>query len=61
MRGFRNKLAEMIHCLKGFDTGYTTNCDNKIIVDYEGKRYIVSFEEIKSPNENIFKDIDMYL
>lgn len=54
------KLSRMIDMLQDIWTG-TSSCDkNKMLLDFEDKRYLVSFKEIPK-NKDMFKDIDKYL
>lgn len=55
------KLCQMLDMLKGISTGWSSKCDNSIIMDFDGKRYLVDFTEIKIPSEDIFEDINKYL
>ncbi len=56
-----HKIYSILNEMKGFTPGITSRSKNKMIIDYNGKRYIATFEEIENPDENIFKDIDKYL
>lgn len=54
------KLSGMLDMLQDVWCG-TSSCDrNKILLDFEDKRYLVTFKEIPK-NEDMFKDIDKYL
>lgn len=54
------KLSKMLDMLQDVWTG-TSSCDrNKILLDFENKRYLVTFKEVPK-NEDMFKDIDTYL
>ena len=55
------KIAEVLNLIKGFEVGHTSRVEDKIIIDHKGKRFIVSFKEIKTPHKDMLKDIDMYL
>lgn len=54
------KLSKMLDMLQDVWTG-TSSCDrNKILLDFENKRYLVTFKEVPK-NEDMFKYIDTYL
>lgn len=54
------KLSRMLDVITDVWTG-TSSCDkNKMLLDFEDKRYLVIFREV-SKNEDMFKDIDTYL
>lgn len=54
------RLSRMLDMLQDVWCG-TSSCDsNKILLDFEDKRYLVTFKEV-SKSENMFKDIDTYL
>lgn len=55
------KLCQMLDMLKGISTEWSSKCDNSIIMDFDEKRYLVKFMEIKEPSKDIFEDIDKYL
>jgi len=48
-------LADILAYMKDFNSGYMSDVNDKMLIDYEGKRFLVSFKEIENP------DIDMYL
>lgn len=52
------KIANILEQMKGFDTGYTTGVKDKMLLDYEGKRYILSIKEIEEPSEDMSDDLD---
>jgi len=57
----RHKLYEIFNMIKGFEAGYTSKSDNKLILDYDGDRYILTLEKIDNPSDDMLKDIDKYL
>jgi hypothetical protein len=61
MRNLIHGISNVLNMIKGFDTGHTTRVNDKMIIDYEGQRYIVSFEKIEDKNSDMFKDIEQYL
>lgn len=54
-------LQGILDRIKGFTCGSSSKSRDKMIIDYNNKRYLISIEEIENPNEDIFKDIDLYL
>lgn len=61
MRKVIQALSNVLSMIKGFDTGTTSRTDNKMILDYEGKRYVLTLTEVKEPDENMHEDIEKYL
>ena len=55
------KIQSILNIVKGFMVGTTSSNHKECIIDYKGKRFVVSFKEIENPNEDIFEDIDKYL
>lgn len=51
-----SKIHEIMNQIKGFVVGYSIT-DNKMLFEYEGKRYVAEFREIESPNEDIIDDM----
>ena len=44
-----------LNLIKGFVAGYSFSSNNKMMVDYKGKRYIVTFEEVcNTEDEEMF-------
>lgn len=54
-------LQGILDRIKDFTCGSSSKSKDKMIIDYKNRRYVISIEEIKNPNEDIFKDIDLYL
>ena len=52
-------LFNALNMLKGFDAGINgkTIRDDKMLIEYNGKRYFVQLTEIQNPSEDIFDDI----
>ena len=54
-----NKLFDMIHRImnniKGFTAGYSVT-DNKMMFDYDGKRYVAEFREVVNTSEDMVDD-----
>lgn len=57
----KHELSKILNMVKNFEVGYNSSAKDKLIVDHEGKRYIVSFKEIENPSENMLDDIKLYL
>lgn len=53
------KISEVLNMIKGFDVGYTGDslCKGKMLVGYQGRRYVLEIREIKNPSESILDDI----
>lgn len=55
-----NNLFDMIHRImnniKGFTVGYSVT-DNKMMFEYDGKRYVAEFREIVNPSEDMVDDM----
>lgn len=47
--------------MKRFGTGHMSSVDNKMIIDFDGTRYIATFEKVDNKSEDIFHDIEKYL
>lgn len=53
------KLFEILNLIKGFTAGYSTRtmCDGKMLIVYNGKRYVLELREIEYPSEDISEDL----
>lgn len=55
-----NKLFDMIHRImnniKGFTVGYSVT-DNKMMFEYDGKRYVAEFREVVNQSEDMVDDM----
>lgn len=60
-REVRNKIRDILEQMKGFSVSTSSNDDTKMIIDYNGNRFLVSFHQIVEPDENAFNDIDKYI
>lgn len=61
MRELIIEMHRVLNFIKGFVAGYGTNSDNKMMIDYKGKRYMVTFEELCDSNdEDMLKTMDKY-
>lgn len=52
------KIYEILNLCKDFEVGYTSLIKNCMIIDYNGRRYVVNFTEILNPSESIFDDLN---
>lgn len=55
------KLSDVLNMIKDFCCGYTTACKNKMLIDYNGDRYVVTISKVQTPSTDMFEDIDKYL
>lgn len=60
-RKLTNRIQNILEQIKGFSVGTSSNNDTKMIIDYEGSRFLVSFHQIIKPQDNMFDDIEKYL
>ena len=51
------KIYEILNLCKDFEVGFTSLVPNCMIVDYQEKRYAVTFTEISNPKESVFDDL----
>ena len=63
--GFMKQLIIELHTvlnyIKNFETGYNTLINNQMMIDYKGKRYMVTLEELCDANdEDMFKTMKRY-
>jgi hypothetical protein len=54
-------VERVLNMIKGFEVGYTSRVDNKIMMDFEGSRYVVTFRKLENPSESMIDDIDRFL
>lgn len=40
------EINMVLNLIKGFVSGYSSASDNKMMIDYRGKRYLATFEEV---------------
>ena len=40
------EINRMLNIIKGFSSGYSFTNYNKMMIDYKGKRYMATFEEV---------------
>lgn len=55
------KIQDNLERLKGFNCGSIPENLREMIVEYEGRRFILSIREIVNPSEDIFDDMDKCL
>lgn len=60
MRNIILDLHKSLNMLKGFNASYSTKTSHqgKMLIEHQGKRYVLELREIKNPSEDIFDDID---
>ena len=52
-----HELYTILNKIKGFKAGYSSSVDNRIIIDYKTKRYIITLDEIENPSSDMTDDI----
>ena len=52
-----HKLHRILNLCKGFEAGYSSSNNDRMLIEHEGKRYAVKIVEIENPSKNIFDDI----
>ena len=57
----KHKIYEIFNMIKGFKAGYSSRSTNKLILDYNGDRYILTLEKIDNPSDDMLKDTDKHL
>ena len=50
------KISDIMNNIKGFEVGFSTD-ENKMLIDFEGKRYVAEFREVENPAENALDDM----
>lgn len=51
MRKLIIEIHTILNFIKGFEAGYSTSSNNQMMIDYKGKRYMVTFEELCDTDE----------
>ena len=51
-----SKIHQFMNYVKGFTVGYSIS-DNKILFEYDGRRWVAEFREIENPAEDILDDM----
>lgn len=55
------EIHTILNFIKGFEAGYSTSSNNQMMIDYRGKRYMVTFEELCDvEDEDMFKTMNKY-
>ena len=55
------KIHMILNLVKDFVAGYSTRSCDQMMIDYKGKRYMVTFEELcDSEDEEMIKTMDKY-
>ena len=55
------KMHNILSCVKGFSTGYSSASNDQMMIDYEGKRYVATFEELcNAEDEDMPKTMKKY-
>lgn len=55
------KLYQVLSFMKDFTPGYTTACDNKMLLIHKDETYVVTLTKIENPSENPMDDMNKYL
>lgn len=50
------KISDIMNNVKGFEVGFSTD-EQKMLFEFEGKRYVAEFREIESPYKEIIDDM----
>lgn len=54
-------IHRILNFAKDFVAGYSTRSNDQMMIDYKGKRYMVTFEELcDTEDEDMFKTMDRY-
>lgn len=55
------KIHIILNLIKDFTAGYSTKSCDQMMIDYKGKRYMATFEELCDVNdEEMIKTMDKY-
>lgn len=55
------KIHTILNYMKDFITGYSSNSSNQMMIDYKGKRYMVTLEELCNVgDEEMFETMKKY-
>ena len=61
MRELIIDIHRILNLMKDFVAGYSTRSTDQMMIDYKGKRYMLTFEELCDVNEeDMFKTMDKY-
>ena len=54
-------IHTVLNLMKDFVAGYSSSSSDQMMIDYKGKRYMVTFEELCSvEDEDMFKTMNRY-
>lgn len=55
------EIHTILNFIKDFEAGYSTSSNDQMMIDYKGKRYMVTFEELCDvEDEDMFKTMNKY-
>lgn len=55
------EVHTILNFMKDFAAGYSTESSDQMMIDYKGKRYMVTFEELCDvEDEDMFKTMSKY-
>lgn len=61
MRELIINMHRVLSLIKDFDAGYSSSISGQMMVDYKGKRYMVTFDELcDADDEDMFKTMKRY-
>lgn len=61
MRKLIIDIHTILNLMKDFTAGYSTKSSDQMMIDYKGKRYMVTFEELCDvEDEDMFKTMGKY-
>lgn len=61
MRELISEAHRILNLIKGFVAGYSSRSPDQMMIDYKGKRYMLTFEELcEVEDEDMFKTMDRY-
>lgn len=61
MRELISNMHTVLNLMKDFVAGYSSRSDEQMMIDYKGKRYMLTFEELCDvEDEDMLKTMDRY-
>ena len=61
MRELISNMHTVLNLMKDFIAGYSSRSDEQMMIDYKGKRYMLTFEELcDADDEDMLKTMDRY-
>lgn len=61
MRELIINIHRILNFVKDFEAGYSTSSSDQMMIDYKGKRYMLTFEELCNiEDEDMFKTMNRY-